>query len=154
MWYKWSLAWEGVSHVMNFDLALYLQGHSTKFWLGIQHDSIVWVIMRWYPQNAGVLVALVMIWLFSKAHWHNEGSKSILQFGCTELGLDANVQSMVCIWCVYLVCWMFDLCTFYKGYIGIMDIFASKILCLIRCLFQYLIRCLTVKSLSNLRAIE
>ena len=44
--YKWSLAWEGVSHVMTFDLDLYLQGHSTLFWLGIQHDSIVWVIMR------------------------------------------------------------------------------------------------------------
>ena len=29
-----------------FDLDLYLQGHSTLFWLGIQHDSIVWVIMR------------------------------------------------------------------------------------------------------------
>ena len=45
IWYKWSLAW-GVSHVMTFDLDLYLQGHSTLFWLGIQHDSIVWVIMR------------------------------------------------------------------------------------------------------------
>ena len=31
---------------MTFDLDLYLQGHSTLFWLGIQHDSIVWVIMR------------------------------------------------------------------------------------------------------------
>ena len=29
IWYKWSLAWEGVSHVMTFDLDLYLQGHST-----------------------------------------------------------------------------------------------------------------------------
>ena len=27
IWYKWSLAWEGVSHVMTFDLDLYLQGH-------------------------------------------------------------------------------------------------------------------------------
>ena len=56
IWYKWSLAWEGVSHVMTFDLDLYLQGHSTLFWLGIQHDSIVWVIMRrrGYPQNEGV----------------------------------------------------------------------------------------------------
>ena len=34
-------------HVITFDLDLYLQGHSTLFWLGIQHDSIVWVIMRW-----------------------------------------------------------------------------------------------------------
>ena len=31
---------------MTFDLDLYLQGHSALFWLGIQHDSIVWVIMR------------------------------------------------------------------------------------------------------------
>ena len=46
IWYKWSLVW-GVSHVMTFDLDLYLQGHSTLFWLGIQHYSIVWVIMRW-----------------------------------------------------------------------------------------------------------
>ena len=46
---------------MTFDLDLYLQGHSTLFWLGIQHDSIVWVIMRrrGYLQNAGVLVVLV-----------------------------------------------------------------------------------------------
>ena len=29
IWYKWSLAWEGVSHVMTFDLDLYLEGHST-----------------------------------------------------------------------------------------------------------------------------
>ena len=28
IWYKWSLAWEDVSHVMTFDLDLYLQGHS------------------------------------------------------------------------------------------------------------------------------
>ena len=59
--YKWSLAREHgecVSHVVTFDLDLYLQSHSTLFWLGIQHDSIVWVIMRrrGYPQNAGVLV--------------------------------------------------------------------------------------------------
>ena len=32
IWYKWSLAWEGVSHVMTFDLDLYLQGHSTLTW--------------------------------------------------------------------------------------------------------------------------
>ena len=46
IWHKWSLAWEGVSHVMTFDLDLYLQGHSTLFWFGTQHDSIVWVIMK------------------------------------------------------------------------------------------------------------
>ena len=46
IWYKWSLAWEGVSYVTTFDLDLYLQGHLTLFLLGIQHDSIVWVIMR------------------------------------------------------------------------------------------------------------
>ena len=46
IWYKRLLAWEGVLHVMTFDLDLYLQGHSTLFWLGIQHDSILWVIMK------------------------------------------------------------------------------------------------------------
>ena len=33
-------------HIYHNFLDLYLQGHSTLFWLGIQHDSIVWVIMR------------------------------------------------------------------------------------------------------------
>ena len=28
IWYKWSIAWEGVSHVMTLGLDLYLQGHS------------------------------------------------------------------------------------------------------------------------------
>ena len=112
MWYKWSLAWEDVLHVMTFDLDPYIQGHSALtlkivssvastvldgffpylvqmissmrrcvacddlwpwpissrsfdfdfenrvrsvtfsvldrlfFWLGIQYDSIMWVIMR------------------------------------------------------------------------------------------------------------
>ena len=27
IWYKWSLVWESVLHVMTFDLDLYLQGH-------------------------------------------------------------------------------------------------------------------------------
>ena len=27
IWYKWSLVWEGVLHVMTFDLDLYLKGH-------------------------------------------------------------------------------------------------------------------------------
>ena len=31
---------------MTFELDLYLQGHSTLFWIGIQHDSTVWEIMR------------------------------------------------------------------------------------------------------------
>ena len=76
IWYKWSLVWEGVLHIMTFDLDLYFQssfGHDLEnrvrsvtfsvldrlfFWFGIQYDSIVWVIMRrrGYPQNAGVLV--------------------------------------------------------------------------------------------------
>ena len=34
IWYKWSLAWGGVLHVMTFDHDSYLQGHSTVFWLG------------------------------------------------------------------------------------------------------------------------
>ena len=29
IWYIWSQAWESQSHVMTFDLDLYLQGHST-----------------------------------------------------------------------------------------------------------------------------
>ena len=39
--------------ICNFDFVF--------FWLGIQYDSMVWVIMRrrGYPQNAGVLVVLV-----------------------------------------------------------------------------------------------
>ena len=41
--------------IYNFDFVI--------FWLGIQYDSMVWVIMRQrgYPQNAGVLVVLVMV---------------------------------------------------------------------------------------------
>ena len=27
IYHKWSLVWEGVLHVMTFDLDLYLQGH-------------------------------------------------------------------------------------------------------------------------------
>ena len=52
---------DGFFPYLTFDLDLYLQGHSTLFWFGTQHDSIVWVIMRrrGYPQNAGVLVVLV-----------------------------------------------------------------------------------------------
>ena len=40
--------------ICNFDFVF--------LWLGIQYDSVVWVIMRrWgYPQNAGILVVLVM----------------------------------------------------------------------------------------------
>ena len=42
-----------ILEICNFDLVF--------FWLGIQYDSMVWVIMRrrGYPQNAGVLVVLV-----------------------------------------------------------------------------------------------
>ena len=41
--------------ICNFDFVF--------FWLGTQYDSIIWVIMRrrGYPQNAGVLVVLVVI---------------------------------------------------------------------------------------------
>ena len=45
------------------------------FWLGIQYDSIVWVIMRGYPQNAGVLVILVMVTYCTP---HNKVGGSIL----------------------------------------------------------------------------
>ena len=35
IWYKWSLAWEGVSHVITFDLDIYLQGHTFSVaWAG------------------------------------------------------------------------------------------------------------------------
>ena len=36
------------------------------FWLGIQHESIGWVIMGWqgYSQNAGILVVLVLSYFF------------------------------------------------------------------------------------------
>ena len=41
---------------------------------GIQHDSIVWVIMRrrGYPQNAGVLVVLVQIGKVNNIGWDHE----------------------------------------------------------------------------------
>ena len=41
-----------------------------SFWLGIQYDSIVWVIMRrrGYPQNAGVLVVLVLFDAYHSVH--------------------------------------------------------------------------------------
>ena len=38
---------------MTFDLDLYLQGLSTLFWFWTQHDSIVWVIMRWRGGGGG-----------------------------------------------------------------------------------------------------
>ena len=40
--------------ICNFDFVI--------FWLGIQYNSMVWIIIRrrGYPQNAGVLVVLVM----------------------------------------------------------------------------------------------
>ena len=41
--------WRISLNICNFDFVF--------FWLGIQYDSILWVIM--YPQNAGVLVVLV-----------------------------------------------------------------------------------------------
>ena len=39
IWYKWSLAWEGVLHVMTFDLDLYLQCRST---LTLKIVSALW----------------------------------------------------------------------------------------------------------------
>ena len=41
-------------------------------WLGIQYDSIEWVIMRqWgYPQNAGILVALVLNYFAVHKIWN------------------------------------------------------------------------------------
>ena len=62
---------EGVSHVMfvskfkklKFWWNVSICNFDFVFWLGIQYDSIVWVIMRrrGYPQNAGVLVQSVCI---------------------------------------------------------------------------------------------
>ena len=48
IWYKWSLAWEGVSHVMTFDLDLFLRGHSA-FGGG-------------YPRRWHRLIYLVVFW--------------------------------------------------------------------------------------------
>ena len=47
--------------ICNFDFVF--------FWLGIQYDSLVWVIIRrrGYPQNAGVLVVLVVFHF--RFHW-------------------------------------------------------------------------------------
>ena len=46
--------------------SLNLWFNSVFFWLGIQYDLMVWVIMRrrGYPQNAGVLVVLVCMGLW------------------------------------------------------------------------------------------
>ena len=59
------------------------------FWLGIQYDSIAWVIMKWrgYPQKAGilaVLVALIAIKDLSMMYcalwdWRHKGARSISQ---------------------------------------------------------------------------
>ena len=51
--FKYLKFWR-IFYICNFDFVF--------FWLGIQYDSMVWVIMRrwWYPQNAGVLVVLIM----------------------------------------------------------------------------------------------
>ena len=52
---NWKFWW--IFKICNFDFVI--------FWLGIQYDLMVWVIMRrrGYPQNAGVLVVLVQRYL-------------------------------------------------------------------------------------------
>ena len=60
--YKWSLVWEGVLHIMTFDLDLYLQGHlalalkimSALFHLQFVMDSFhIWY--KWSLAWEGVL---------------------------------------------------------------------------------------------------
>ena len=60
--HKWSLVWEGVLHIMTFDIDLYLQGHlafalkivSALFHLQFVMDSFhIWY--KWSPAWEGVL---------------------------------------------------------------------------------------------------
>ena len=63
----WNLKFWRIFKICNFDFVF--------FWLGIQYDSMVWVIIRrrggggggGYPQNAGILIVLVIFW--SKFNW-------------------------------------------------------------------------------------
>ena len=53
LWYKWSLVWESVLHLMTFDLDLYLQGHlSAK---GKDHHGVSsgWSSV-WHRSNTGL----------------------------------------------------------------------------------------------------
>ena len=51
IWYKWSLPWEGVLHVMTFDLDLYLQGHLTLtlswIWPWLRVRSATFSVRDW-----------------------------------------------------------------------------------------------------------
>ena len=89
---KWSLPLEGVLRVNDKILKFqFLANFSnllafTLFWIGIRYElvnsmdlgfkmnwSIVWVIMgrRRYPQNAGILVVLVMTIFYMPASWYS-----------------------------------------------------------------------------------
>ena len=58
-----------------------------EFWLGIQYDSMVWVIMRprGYPQNAGVLVVLVSTQVSSTCLVHISSNTKSYIFSSTFL---------------------------------------------------------------------
>ena len=66
------------------------------FWLGIQYDSMVWVIMRrWgYPQNAGVLVVLVFL-----ATWCNW-----FAFYWCWIKFCLSLSGYRCSWYIYRYC--------------------------------------------------
>ena len=77
IWYKWSLAWEGVSHVMTFDLDLYLQGHLTLTWKSCPLCSIYssgWILFIFgtndhYHKRVCCVLGLfqnLAIWIFGK----------------------------------------------------------------------------------------
>ena len=52
--HKWSLVWEGVLHIMNFDLDLYLQGHlalALKIVSALFHLHSSWSILSIFGTN-------------------------------------------------------------------------------------------------------
>ena len=58
IWYKWSLAWEGVSHVMTFDLDLYLQGHSTLNFSALTLKKKSTVLDGFFPYLAQMITSM------------------------------------------------------------------------------------------------
>ena len=67
------------------------------FWLRIQYDSIVLVIMRrrGYPQNAGVLIVLVVNWSFRKKEWNLKKNVIIISISFIWKGRLQHVSHFV-----------------------------------------------------------
>ena len=76
IWYKWSIAWKGVSHVMTFDLDLYLQGHSDLTWNRVRSVSSAVLVDSFYMWHIWSLLLKgvsgvkffqnLEIWIFGK----------------------------------------------------------------------------------------